>query len=220
MKEVIRLENVVTVSSRVHLNDVSLSVLKGEKIEIYGQPDSGKETLIKLITGMEYPSTGKVYVHGKAVHQMRADTAAVMRGKFFGIVRQDPHFISNLTTWENIALPLMIQSVPRAKRKKAALELLNQFHLDYVAHVYPKQLSIFEMQMAAMARAFVTKPKILLFDEITAHFSKKEAGHLLETLSSLSAFNEATVIYFTTIKNSASFATRHFVLYDGMIWEE
>lgn len=218
MKEVIRLENVVKVSNRVLLNDVSLSVLMGEKIEIYSQPGCGQGTLINLMTGMEYPSSGKLYVLGNAVHQMSTDTAAIMRSKIFGLVRRDPSFISSLPTWENIALPLMIQAVPRAKRKQAALELLHQFHLDYVAHVYPEQLSIYEMQMAAMARAFITKPKILLFEE--KHFSKKEAGDLMETLSSLTAFDETTVIYFTAIKNSLSFATRHFVLYDGMIWEE
>ena len=119
MSEIIRLENVIKMlaGNRRAINGVSLTIQAKERVAIHGASGSGKTTLARLIAGMERPSSGRVFVLDKAVHDMDADTAAVFRSRHIGLIARHPAFMENLTVLENVALPLMIRGIPPAQRE-------------------------------------------------------------------------------------------------------
>lgn len=199
MSEIIRLENVVKLypPRRRIVNGVGMSVAERERLCICGAPGSGKTTLMRLIAGMESTSAGSIFVQEKPIQTFNADTLADFRNRTFGVLQRTPGFIEPLSILENVALPLMIRGVPYAQRQAAAREQLKSLSIPHVIHAKPAQLSTYEAQLASIARAFITKPKILLLDDADADLSAKESDRLFNILSGLWQFGDCAMLYFT-----------------------
>ncbi|MHB1313931.1 MAG: ABC transporter ATP-binding protein [Christensenellales bacterium] len=222
MKEILKLENVIKMygGERRAVNDVSLCVFEGENIMISGAAGSGKSTLMRLIAGMEHPSAGEIFILNKAVHTMDSGTASVFRNHTFGVMLRSPAFMEHLPVLENVALPLAIRGMAAPQRAKKAMALLKELGLSYAAHTYPGQLSIYEAQLASLARAIISKPGILLLDEITANLSEKESGRMLGMIHALWQAGDYSIISFSTAKDSVLRPDRCFRLDHGTIREE
>ena len=185
-------------------------------MHICGADERGRAMLMKLIVGMERPSAGEIFVMGEALHEMDADRASEFRCRTFGICLKEPSFMPNLTVWENVALPLMIRGVDVLKRERAAKAQLKQLGIRQIAYAYPAQLKPQEAQIASLARALITKPPVLLLEELTAGLSEKQAGQVTDALHT--ATTDATIIHFT--EGEIPGAQRRFILEHGQLREE
>lgn len=222
MSEIIRLENVIKMSSdgRRAINGVSLSVSEGERVAICGAPGSGKTKLARLIAGMERPSSGKVLVLDKAVHDMDADTAAAFRSRHIGLLARHPAFMESLTVLENVALPLTIRGILLTQREKTAKELLKTLGLTYTVNARPTQLSPLEAKLVSIARSLITQPQIMLLDDAAADLPERDVIQIKGILHALSQFGECTILEFSGEKNGLICADRTMNLERGKIQEE
>lgn len=221
MNEVIRLENVVKMypGARRAVNGISLSIGDRQRVIISGPAGSGKRALMKLIAGMEAPSSGSVNVLGHAVHDMGADTAARFRNKYIGLVPGAPGFLERLTVLENIELPLAVQGVAQPQRRKAAQQQLKTLGITHISYAYPSQLTALEAQVASAARALIAQPKILLLQDILTPLSERETEQFAGTMNALWEYGDYTALYFTASAPALK-ADRKITLEHGKIQED
>ncbi len=222
MSEAIQLEHVVRMypPARRIISDITLCIHRGESICISGAPKSGKTTLMKLIAGMEHPSAGSIYVMEEAMHEMDADSAADFRNRNMAVMLQAPYFVPGLTIWENIGLPLLVRGVEPGQRIKMVKQQLKILEISNVACAYPRQIPLFEGQIASLARALIVQPKILLLDEIDANLSERETKQIAKILDGIRQNNETTMVYFTGRQRTELNTDRQFILDYGKIREE
>jgi NitT/TauT family transport system ATP-binding protein len=147
------------------LKGVSLQVEEGEFVAIVGPSGSGKSTLINMITGIDRPTDGEVYVTGQRLTKMGENQVAKWRGANVGVVFQFFQLLPTLTVLENVMMPMNYVGTYQGQRKERAMELLELVDLPDVANKYPSQISGGQQQRAAIARALSTKPGLLLLDE-------------------------------------------------------
>lgn len=222
MSEVIKLENVIRVTRNNlrAVNGVSLCVQERERVMVCGGFCSGKGELMCLIAGMDRPSSGTVFVLNQAVHEMSRDEASSFRNRHIGIVQPEPGFMEGLNIAENISLPLIVRGVRRDLRGKAVEDLMEMLKIRHVAHAYPAQLSTYEARLACIARALITKPRILMFNEITALLSEREAKKVIEAISPILQSDEYTMLCFADDISSALHMSRTIRLKNGKIYED
>ena len=209
-KEAVCLEDVVKFSggSRRVINRVSFCVAEGESVCIHA--GDGKAVLMRLVAGMERPDSGEIFVKGKAVHRMSRNEAACFRGTVLGVSLHSDGFFPGFTMWENVALPLALQGVSFAGRKRAAAEQMGKLGLRHISGAYPNQISAYESKMASLARALITGSKILLFDDITGGLSERDAGRIVNTVGELCC-RDMTVVFFTGGESDPGFTDRQIV---------
>ena len=196
MSDIIRLENVVqmTQNNWRAVNCVSLQIREKERVMVCGGPDSGKYELMRLVAGMEKPSSGTISVLNQAVHAMSSDEAAVFRNQNIGVVLREPGFMDKLCVVENISLPLIIRGMKRHKSQKAAADLLKALDMRQVAQAYPAQLTGYEMRVAGIARALITQPRILMMAEVTSRLSERESEKMFSAICATSQYCDCTVL--------------------------
>jgi cell division transport system ATP-binding protein len=159
------------------LSDVSLEIRHGELLVLAGHSGAGKSTLIKLIAGLEKPSAGKVWVSGQEVGALRANQLPYLR-RSLGLVMQEHRLLHDRTIFDNVMLPLIVTGYPprdAAKRVRVALEKVGMAEFE---KAMPLTLSGGEQQRAAIARAIVNKPSVLIADEPTAHLDPAYAREI------------------------------------------
>lgn len=222
MSEIIKLENVIRVTRNNlrAVNGVSFCVQERERVMVCGGSGSGKGELMRLIAGMAQPSAGSVFVLNQAVHAMSRDEAADFRNRHIGIVQPEPGFVEGLNVAENISLPLIVRGVRRDRRGKAVDDLMEMFRIRHVAHAYPAQLSTYEARLACIARALITKPRILMFNEITALLPEREAKKVIEAISLILQSDEYTMLCFADDISSTLNMSRAIRLKNGKIYED
>ena len=162
------------------LRDVSLTVNKGEMIALLGISGSGKTTLLQILGGLDRPTSGEVEVDGKVLGAMSAGELSAFRNRKLGFVFQFHHLLPDFTALENVMIPGMIGGINRSAIEKRARELLSVFGLDRCISHYPTELSGGERQRAALARALVNDPALVLADEPTGNLDRGNGELLLE----------------------------------------
>ncbi len=182
-------------SSLTVVNNVSFSVHQGDTLAIIGPSGSGKTTLLGLCAGLDVPTSGTISLMGLKLNAMSEDDRAYIRNQYLGFVFQNFQLLQTLTALENVMVPLEL----RGEKKVAdqASELLNRVGLGDRLHHYPSQLSGGEQQRVAMARAFITNPKILFADEPTGNLDDENAKHLTDLLFKLNREEGTTLVLVT-----------------------
>jgi putative ABC transport system ATP-binding protein len=179
----------------VVLDSISFSVEQGNSISIIGPSGSGKTTLLGLSAGLDVPSSGTVSLMGFKLNAMSEDDRAYIRNQYVGFVFQNFQLLSTLTALENVMVPLELRGERNVMNK--AKELLNRVGLAARLHHYPSQLSGGEQQRVAMARAFITDPKILFADEPTGNLDEENAHHVTDLLFGMNKELGTTLVLVT-----------------------
>jgi putative ABC transport system ATP-binding protein len=158
------------------LKDISLQVHEGEFVGVVGPSGSGKSTMLNMITGIDRPTSGEVYVGGEAVHTLNENQLARWRGRNVGVIFQFFQLLPTLTALENVMLPMDFCSVyQRQERKDRAMHLLEQMGIADQAHKLPSALSGGQQQRAAIARALANDPPVIVGDEPTGNLDSATA---------------------------------------------
>ncbi|MCE7860652.1 MAG: ATP-binding cassette domain-containing protein [Chloroflexi bacterium CFX2] len=202
------------------LKSVDLQINAGEFVSIIGKSGSGKSTLLNMITGIDRPTTGEVYVHGSAIHDMNENQLAGWRGENLGIIFQFFQLLPALSLKQNVILPMDLAGKYRAReRRERAEHLLEIVGLEEHMHKLPSMVSGGQQQRAAMARALANDPPILIADEPTGNLDSKTAATLFDLFNRLVADGK-TVIIVTHDSSLARHAHRTALIADGEIVNE
>ena len=200
------------------VRDVTLAVAAGEFVSLVGPSGSGKSTLLNLAAALDVPSAGRVLIGGRDVATLSTDARSALRLRHIGFVFQSFHLLPTFTVLENVAWPLEFLGVRRraaADRAAATLE-----HVGVAAAAWPRrpaELSGGEQQRAAIARALVTEPGLLVADEPTGNLDSRTGGLVLELLRAVNVNAGTTVLLVTHSAAAAAWARRTIELSDGRI---
>jgi len=197
------------------LDGVDLAIERGEIVGVLGPSGSGKSTLLALMAGLDRPTSGEVLLDGEPIQDLSEDRLAILRREKVGFVFQSFQLLSNLTARENVLLPLELLS--RKDARLRADELLGAVGLAERGHHYPSQLSGGEQQRVAVARAFASRPPILLADEPTGNLDSATGARVLDLLLDLRRESGTTLVLVTHDRAVASLADRLVHLQDGRV---
>jgi putative ABC transport system ATP-binding protein len=219
---VISLENVSKIydgaGSRVTaLADVSLEIAPGEFVALMGPSGCGKSTLLHLVAGVDTPTAGEVIVDGQALGRLSDRALSQFRRDRVGIVYQFYNLLPTMSARENVALPALLAGAPAAAARERAEEQLRLVGMLHRQDHWPHELSGGEMQRAAIGRALVNGPSILLADEPTGNLDSKAGREVLELLARLNAERDVTILLATHSREAAGFARRTIHLKDGTL---
>ena len=199
------------------VDDVSLSIARGEFVAIMGPSGSGKSTLLAMLAGLDRPSAGQVIIDGEAIEGMSEDRLALLRRRKIGFVFQSFHLLGNFTAQENVMLPLELLGVSSPRER--ARELLERVGLGGRGHHYPSQLSGGEQQRVALARAFAPDPAVLMADEPTGNLDGENGRIVLEMMLQLRRDHRTTLVLVTHDAELASLSDRVIRLREGRLIE-
>lgn len=163
------------------VKDINLTIFEGEFISLVGQSGVGKTTLIKLLTKQESPSTGSIYVAGRNLADLRDSEVPYYRRKI-GVVFQDFKLLPQKTVWENVAFALEVCGLPQAEIERRSEKVIDLVNMGRRKNAYPHELSGGERQRAAIARALVHLPKLLIADEPTGNLDPVNTWEIIELL--------------------------------------
>ncbi len=199
------------------LKNISLQVRQGESVGVVGPSGSGKSTLLNMVTGIDRPTDGEVFVGGEAIHKLNENRLARWRGRHVGVVFQFFQLLPTLTILENVMLPMDFCGVYRRReRRKHALTLLEQVNIADQAHKLPNALSGGEQQRAAVARALANDPPLVVADEPTGNLDTATADKLFALFDELVAQGK-TLLVVTHDHNLSDRMGRVLHLLDGRI---
>jgi putative ABC transport system ATP-binding protein len=199
------------------LKNVNMQVGAGEFVAVVGKSGSGKSTLINMITGIDSPTSGEIFVAATPVHNLDQEQLAVWRGRNVGVVFQFFQLLPTLTVSENIILPMDFCGViPARERKERALALLEKVGIVEQADKLPSDLSGGQQQRAAIARALANDPPIIVADEPTGNLDSHTSDAVMQLFSELAAEGK-TVVMVTHERDLTRFFTRSITLADGAI---
>jgi len=202
------------------LKEINLQIDAGEFVSIIGKSGSGKSTLLNMITGIDRPNTGEVYVNDTAVHQLSENRMARWRGKNLGVVFQFFQLLPTISVIENIMLPMdFCRTYPMREREKRALSLLKMVELDDHAYKLPTALSGGQQQRVAIARALANDPPVVIADEPTGNLDSKTADSVFELFNDLVTQGK-TIIVVTHDSGLAQRTHRTALIADGEIVNE
>ena len=201
----------------VALDDVSLSVSKGEFIAVMGPSGSGKSTAMNILGCLDTPTSGEYLLFGAEVSGMDRDQRALLRRHFLGFIFQGFNLLARTTALENVELPLIYQGVSGADRRDRAMEALAKVGLEGRAGHRPSELSGGQQQRVAIARAIVTKPGLILADEPTGNLDSERGREIMELLTQLNRDEGLSVLMVTHEPDMADYASRVVTFIDGRI---
>jgi putative ABC transport system ATP-binding protein len=199
------------------LKDVSLQIRAGEFVGVVGPSGSGKSTMLNMITGIDRPTDGQVFVGGEAVHELSENQLARWRGRNVGVIFQFFQLLPTLTILENVMLPMDFCGVyKRRERKDRAMHLLEQVGIADQAHKLPSALSGGQQQRAAIARALANDPPVIVGDEPTGNLDTGTANEVFALFEDLVSQGK-TLMIVTHDRSLSGRAERVLHLLDGRI---
>ena len=202
------------------LDEVTLTIPRGEMVSIIGQSGSGKSTLLNLVGGLDRATTGDVQIDGESLAGLHDDKLTQVRRDKIGFIFQFFNLLPTLTCLENVGLPLHLRGWPRRKVDERARELLSLVQLgDRLTHL-PEELSGGQRQRVAIARALSIYPPILLADEPTGNLDSRTGDDILTLIRDLHSRLGATVVMVTHDTHVAQTCQRTITLRDGRIVED
>jgi putative ABC transport system ATP-binding protein len=213
----IKLENVEkSYGNTKVLKGINLEIEKGGFVSITGSSGSGKSTLLNLIGGMDKPENGRIIVDGEDISSYTDEELTLYRRKKVGFIFQFFNLLPNITVFENIMMPLLINGF---EDKKKVFEYIKRTGLEDKENAYPYQLSGGEQQRVAVARALIHNPGIILADEPTGSLDSETGKKIMELIKQLVEETRKTVILVTHESYIAEYAHRIVRIKDGMIFQ-
>lgn len=201
----------------VALGDINLEIQQGQIVCIVGTSGSGKSTLLNQLAGLEKPTKGAVYIGKTNLSRLDENRLAVFRQRYLGFVFQSYNLLSTMSAMENVALPMIFRGVPKAKRDKAAIAMLAAVGLKKRARHRPTQMSGGQQQRVGIARAFVTRPKVIFADEPTGNLDTKTTISIMQMMVRFARKYNETLVIVTHDPEIAEYADRVVTLIDGEI---
>ena len=202
----------------IALNHVSFSVEEGEFVTILGPSGSGKSTLLHLLGGVDKPTSGKVYIGGQSIYEMKERELTAFRRREIGQIYQFYNLIPVLNVEENICLPMLLDH--RQAERKDLDELLDLLGLTERVNHLPSELSGGQQQRVAIGRALISKPKLILADEPTGNLDQKNSREIIKLFRELNEKYGQTILLITHDEKIAEHAERILVIEDGRILKD
>ncbi len=220
MKTILRTENLCKYygsgSNTVKAVDsVSIEIRRGEFVSIIGKSGSGKSTLLHMLGGLDYPTSGRVYLGDMDIFSMKEDALAVIRRRKIGFIFQSFNLVSSLNIWENVVLPLGLDG--RKADRKWVMDVLETLGIADKINNLPETLSGGQQQRAAIARAVISRPDVILADEPTGNLDSKSSDEVVALLRLSADRYGQTVVMITHNEDAAQIADRTMVIEDGQV---
>ena len=193
LSKIYRTDEIETVA----LENVNLTVDRGEFLSIMGPSGCGKSTLLNIMGLLDAPTTGTVEINGTHTEGMKDKQLAAFRNKTLGFVFQSFHLINSLNVMDNVELPLLYRRIGSGERKRLAKEVLEKVGLSHRMNHFPTQLSGGQCQRVAIARAIIGHPEIILADEPTGNLDSKMGAEVMELLHRLNKEDGRTIVMVT-----------------------
>jgi putative ABC transport system ATP-binding protein len=198
------------------LRNINLEIEEGEFVSVMGPSGAGKSTLLYIIGMLDVPSEGEYYFYEEPVHKMKEKKLAELHKSHIGFVFQQYHLIDELTVYENLETPLLYQKIKTSERKGMVADMLDRFNMVAKKDLFPNQLSGGQQQLVAIARAIITKPKLILADEPTGNLHSEQGKEIMELMKKLNE-EGTTIIQVTHSEINAGYGNRIIKLNDGWI---
>lgn len=202
------------------LQDLSLSFHAGEFVSIMGPSGAGKSTLLHILGMLDTASDGSYEFLGEPVHAMSEKQRTRLHREHVGFIFQAYHLIDDLTVYENLETPLLYKKVKGSERKSLVNDTLDRFQIVAKKDLFPHQLSGGQQQLVAVARALITRPKVIFADEPTGNLNSAQGTQIMEMLTELNRSEGTTVIQVTHDEIKARYARRIIHLLDGRLERE
>lgn len=199
------------------LKGVDFGVQKGEIVTILGASGAGKSTLLHIIGTLDKPDSGEVIINGVNVSKLSSKKLSFFRNQHIGFIFQFHHLLPEFTSLENVCIPAYIAKKNKKETETRAMELLEMLGLSHRANHKPSELSGGEQQRAAVARALINKPDIILADEPSGNLDSENAKHLHNLFTELRNQFAQTFIIVTHNEDLAELADRKVIMKDGQI---
>lgn len=201
------------------LSDVNFSVNKGEFISIMGESGSGKTTLLNILSTLDQPTEGEVYLDGQPLSKIKDKEISRFRRDTLGFVFQDFNLLDTFTLKDNIFLPLVLANTSVEEMENRILPISQNLGIEKQLNNYPYEVSGGQKQRAAVARALITNPKVILADEPTGALDSKASQTLLETFERVNEEGQ-TIVMVTHSARAASHSNRVLFIRDGIVYHE
>ena len=201
------------------LRGINVAINAAERLAIVGASGSGKTTLLQILGGLDRPSDGQVLVDGRDIHSLSERERGELRNHALGFVYQFHHLLPEFSALENVAMPLLVRRMPVSEAKDRAQEILTRVGLGARLTHRPHQLSGGERQRAAVARALVTQPKLVLADEPTGNLDGKNAEQVFELMLELNRERKTSLVVVTHDLRIAARMERALEISGGMLNE-
>lgn len=201
------------------LQDINISVGKGEMVALLGSSGSGKSTLLHLMAGLMKPDTGKILIADQDIVRMSENRLAEFRRTHIGFIFQAYELLANLTIRENVELPLVFQGIRPSRRKQKAMHLLEQVGLVGKSELFPSQLSGGQQQRVSIARSLITEPSVIFADEPTGNLDTRTEEEIISILQQLNREMHTTFVIVTHEAEVAEQMQVVITLQDGCLVE-
>lgn len=202
------------------ITDINLTIDEGEFVGIMGPSGSGKTTLLNMIATIDEPTTGEILINGNKPHQLKKDELAKFRRRELGFVFQEFNLLHTLTVEENIILPLTLDGVNVKEMKQRAGEAAEKLGITEIMKKRTYEISGGQAQRAAVARAMIHHPKLLLADEPTGNLDSKSSKDVMEMLETINQKDDTTMMLVTHDPQAASYCNRVVFIRDGKLYSE